>query len=175
MQASIQFGYNEEQKELRSALEKGYPEVDISRRKQPTPQPVMRLMGQSFTVGRENQARNVLNDPQQCDSTHSKSMPVVSVRVLSPSELVTHYNDRCTTCGKDQFYLQKPRGNATSQNCRGKENMSKGLPYILKEIERQEMRYSESIPTHKVGTSSHNAPNLIEERLPQIMYFMESP
>ncbi|XP_057857897.1 uncharacterized protein LOC131067003 [Cryptomeria japonica] len=175
MQAAIQFGYNEEQKEKRSALQKSCPGVDISRRKQPTPQPVMRLMGQSFTIGRENETANVLNDPQQCNSKHSRSIPGAIVRVTSPSQLVTHYNHHCTTCGKDQFYLQKPIGNAMCQHCRGKANMSKSLPYNLKETQRQEMRSSDSISIHKVGTSNHSAPNLIEKRLPTDYLFHGEP
>ncbi|KAH9330171.1 hypothetical protein KI387_002279 [Taxus chinensis] len=164
-QATVQSEYNGDQSEKASVLEKTYPKVDITKWKQSPSQPVMRLMGQSFTIGGVNEGGNALNHPQQCNTKNTISTMGVTMCVPSTVQKMTANIHHCMACKKGQFELPWPGGNALCQNCRGKTNISKICQRNFKEAHSQEMSRAKSIASHEDKTLNNNAPKPVEKRL----------
>ncbi|XP_057857287.2 uncharacterized protein LOC131066527 [Cryptomeria japonica] len=163
MQASLQSKYNADPSQ-KDVLEKTCNAVDITKWKQSTSQPIMRLMGQSFTIGGENEGRNSLNHPQQCNIQDTISTTGAAKCMSSTMQRTAAYIDQCIVCSKGQFDSQCPRGNALCECCRDKESISKSVRNKFKEAYRQELNHTESIPSHEDSILSNNSPKLVEKR-----------
>ncbi|GLJ17150.1 hypothetical protein SUGI_0296840 [Cryptomeria japonica] len=169
MQSNVQSEYNEDQSQKASSLEKIHPQLDITKRKQSTTQPVMRLMGQSFIIGDKNEFKNSFKHPQQCNTTDtdtqtpSRSPMGATTCVSSTMQRMTAYIGCCTACNTGQFGLPCPEGNALCPHCRVKTNTSKSIQHNFKEA--HSLGVMESIANHQNRTFDNNVPKLVERKV----------